>query len=148
MPPAGRPRRGTALLCTLGALVTACSSDGAGARPPQTSAAVTAPGTEAPGPEERVEEMLTALDRRAQIAQLFVAGVPLGELGIGDGLAESGVGGIFLAGRSDAPATELASTAERNCRPGAVRTVLTALPISRAKSASVYRPARRMTSGP
>jgi beta-glucosidase-like glycosyl hydrolase len=112
MPTAGRPGRGTALLCALVALVTACSSDGADARRAETSAA-TAPSTEAPGPEERVEEVLTGLDHRAQIAQLFVAGVPLGELGIGDGLAESGVGGIFLAGRSDAPTTELASAAER-----------------------------------
>jgi beta-glucosidase-like glycosyl hydrolase len=113
MPTAGRPGRGTALLCALVALVTACSSDGADARRAETSAATTVPSSKPPGPEERVEKVLTGLDRRAQIAQLFVAGVPLGELGTGEGLAESGVGGIFLAGRSDAPATELAATAER-----------------------------------
>ncbi|TFV61645.1 UNVERIFIED_ORG: glycoside hydrolase family 3 protein [Bacillus sp. AZ43] len=53
------------------------------------------------------------MDRRAQVAQLFVAGVPLADLSGGDALASSGVGGLFLAGRSEAPAAELAATAER-----------------------------------
>jgi hypothetical protein len=53
------------------------------------------------------------LDRRAQVAQLFVSGVPLDDLASGDRVAGSGVGGLFLAGRSVAPAAELAATAER-----------------------------------
>src|SRR4029453_9656602 len=73
----------------------------------------TAPTSEPPGPEERVEEVLAGLDRRAQVAQLFVAGVPLDDLARGDAPPRSGLGGLFLAGRSDAPATELAATAER-----------------------------------
>jgi beta-glucosidase-like glycosyl hydrolase len=113
MPAAGRRRRGAALLCALTALVTACSSEGEPAPQAQTTATTTAPTSEPPGPEERVEGVLAGLDRRAQVAQLFVAGVPLSDLGSGDGLAASGVGGLFLAGRSDAPATELAATAER-----------------------------------
>jgi beta-N-acetylhexosaminidase len=95
----------------LTALVTACASDSEA--PSRASASTTAPGSEPPGPEERIEDALTALDRRAQVAQLFVAGVPLDDLGSGDAVAGSGVGGLFLAGRSDAPATELAATAER-----------------------------------
>ena len=39
-----------------------------------------------------------------------MVGVPLEELSVGEGLARSGVGGIFLAGRSDAAATDLAAT--------------------------------------
>jgi beta-N-acetylhexosaminidase len=50
------------------------------------------------------------LDRRGRVGQLFVAGVRLDSLADGTGLAGSGVGGIFLAGRSRAPAGELAAT--------------------------------------
>jgi beta-glucosidase-like glycosyl hydrolase len=56
---------------------------------------------------------MAGLDRRAQVAQLFVSGVPLDDLASGDRVAGSGVGGLFLAGRSVAPAAELAATAER-----------------------------------
>ncbi len=110
---ATRPRLRAAALCVLATLVTACSSDGRPAPRAETSATTTAPSSEPPGPEERVEEVVAGLDRRAQVAQLFVAGVPLDDLGSGDGLAGSGVGGLFLAGRSDAPTAELAATAER-----------------------------------
>jgi beta-N-acetylhexosaminidase len=47
------------------------------------------------------------------VAQLFVVGVPLGGLAAGDRLAAGGVGGIFLHGRSAAPATELAAVTAR-----------------------------------
>jgi beta-glucosidase-like glycosyl hydrolase len=111
MPTAGRRGRGAALLCVLTALLTACSSGGQAT--PRAETATTPPSSEPPGPEERVAEVLAGLDRRAQVAQLFVAGVPLEDLGSGDALAQSGVGGLFLAGRSDAPATELATDAAR-----------------------------------
>jgi beta-N-acetylhexosaminidase len=58
-----------------------------------------------------VAEVLAGLDRRGQVAQLFVAGVPLDDVSSGDGLPGTGVGGLFLAGRSDAPASELAAAA-------------------------------------
>jgi beta-N-acetylhexosaminidase len=45
------------------------------------------------------------------VAQLFLAGVPLDDLGSGEALVRDGVGGVFLAGRSEAPARELAATA-------------------------------------
>jgi beta-N-acetylhexosaminidase len=60
-----------------------------------------------------VTAALAGLDRRAQVAQLFVAGVRLEELGVGEALARSGVGGIFLAGRSTAAATDIAATVTR-----------------------------------
>jgi beta-glucosidase-like glycosyl hydrolase len=112
MPAAGRRGRGAALLCVLTALLTACSSGSTGT-PRAESSATTAPSSEPPGPEERVDDVMAGLDRRAQVAQLFVAGVPLDDLGSGDALAQSGVGGLFLAGRSDAPATELATATAR-----------------------------------
>jgi beta-N-acetylhexosaminidase len=45
------------------------------------------------------------------VAQLFLVGVPLDDLGSGEPLVRDGVGGVFLAGRSEAAATELAATA-------------------------------------
>ncbi len=110
---ASRWRRSLAVLCALTALLTACSS--AGERGPRTEEprTTTAPSSEPPGPEERVEEVLAGLAPRARVAQLVIAGVPLDDPGSGDALAEAGVGGLFLAGRSDAPAAELAGTAER-----------------------------------
>jgi beta-glucosidase-like glycosyl hydrolase len=110
LPTAGRRARGAALLCVLAALLTACSSGGPATPRAETA---TARSNEPPGPEERVAEVLAGLDRRAQVAQLFVAGVPLDDLGSGDALAQRGVGGLFLAGRSVAPATDLAADAVR-----------------------------------
>jgi beta-glucosidase-like glycosyl hydrolase len=112
MSTATRPRLRTAV-CVLASLVTACSSDDGPATRTQTSVTSTAPSSEPAGPDERVEDVLSGLDRRAQVAQLFVAGVPLDDLGSGDDLVGSGVGGLFLAGRSEAPGGELAATAAR-----------------------------------
>ena len=53
---------------------------------------------------------LAGMDRRTRVAQLFVAGVRLDHLAAGAALAGTGVGGIFLAGRSGAAATDLAAT--------------------------------------
>jgi beta-glucosidase-like glycosyl hydrolase len=124
MPTAGRRRRAPAFLCALAVLLTACSSDGKPApravtsagtsagTSAETSAETTQPTSRPRGPEERVEDVIAGLDRRARVAQLFVAGVPLDDLASGDALAEGGMGGLFLAGRSDAPATELAGVTE------------------------------------
>src|SRR3954469_1104420 len=113
MSTATRPRLRAAALCALATLVTACSPGGESRPRAEASVTTTAPSSEPPGPEERVEEVMAGLDRRAQGAQLFVSGVPLDDLASGDRVAGSGVGGLFLAGRSVAPAAELAATAER-----------------------------------
>src|SRR4051794_18416125 len=109
-----------ALLCALLAACSGSAPDAASSTstdaPTSTDAMTsTAPSTSAAatpsGPEARVTAALAGLDRRAQIAQLFVVGVPLADLGSGQALVDRGVGGVFLAGRSRAPATELAATA-------------------------------------
>ncbi|HEY0400569.1 MAG TPA: glycoside hydrolase family 3 N-terminal domain-containing protein [Blastococcus sp.] len=104
-------RRISVLGCLLVALA-ACSSEGSDHSAP-TGSFATAPsstGTATTSPEDVVTSALAGLDRHAQVAQLFVVGVRLEDLSAGDGLARSGVGGIFLAGRSQAAATELATT--------------------------------------
>jgi beta-glucosidase-like glycosyl hydrolase len=102
-----------ALLCLL---LTACSS---GDTSPATSSTST---RSSPSPsaeptlspeEEQVAAALEQLDERGRVQQLFLAGVRLDDLSPGDALAADGIGGIFLAGRSGAPATELAGTTAR-----------------------------------
>lgn len=112
-----RPSRGIAVLGCLLLALGACSSGGTGhARPTGsrssagTVSAGAVPSTAVSGPEAAVETALAALDPRARVAQLFVAGIHLDDLGGGQDLAASGVGGIFLAGRSHAPAADLAAT--------------------------------------
>lgn len=83
---------------------------------PSTSAAAPSPSpsppAEPPG-SAAVEEALAQLDRRAQVAQLFVVGVPLQGLDAGDALVRDGVGGVFLQGRSSAAAADLAAVTGR-----------------------------------
>ena len=88
---------------------------GCGGEPPSpaadSSSTTTARTTTTPSatpPPDPVDVVLAGLDRRAQVAQLFVIGVPLADLSGADGLVTAGVGGIFLHGRSSAPATQLA----------------------------------------
>lgn len=94
-------------------------ADGAGTTASSsTNAAPPASPEPADTPADQVEDVLTGLDRRAQVAQLFVIGVQLvevdaGDLEAGDSLAEAGVGGIFLAGRSEATVTDIAAVTER-----------------------------------
>jgi beta-N-acetylhexosaminidase len=79
--------------------------------PPPSSTAPSSTAAPTPtGPEKAVTTALAALDPRGRVAQLFVAGVRLDALGAGGAVAASGVGGIFLAGRSQAPAADLAAT--------------------------------------
>ncbi len=85
---------------------------------PTTSAAptTTEPTTPAPSTvpvEQQVDDALAGLDRRAQVAQLFVVGVQLDDLDAGEALVEDGVGGVFLAGRSRAAAEDLAAVTGR-----------------------------------
>jgi beta-glucosidase-like glycosyl hydrolase len=103
-----------ASLLAFGLLLTACGAERAEEPRAESSPSSSPPASTAPTtPPDPVGTALAGLDRRAQVAQLFVAGVPLEDLTGGDALAGSGVGGLFLAGRSTAPATELAATTER-----------------------------------
>lgn len=97
---------------TLLAVAAGCSAEAPGSAPQESS---TPPSTSSSAPadpsaiaEHQVATALAALDERERVAQLFVAGVHLDDLAPGEELAGSGVGGLFLAGRSQAPATELA----------------------------------------
>jgi beta-N-acetylhexosaminidase len=116
------PARRIAVLGSLLLALGACSPGGSdgGASSAETSPAGRATTSPTPGPEDRVTDALAGMDRRAQVAQLFVAGVRLEDLSPGTGLAETGVGGIFLAGRSEASTAELATTvtAWQSAAPG------------------------------
>ena len=114
-------RRTILVAVVLASLTAGCAATPA-AEPTLDSASSTQT-TEAPPPppdpaavrkaelEAQVDRTLATLDRDAQLAQLFVVGVHLDELLTGDALVrDSRVGGIFLHGRSSAPASELAET--------------------------------------
>jgi len=113
------PARMVAVLGCLIALVPACSTGaergssatGHTSEPaPTTSPTTSPPAPPSPDPEAAVAKALAGMDRRTRVAQLFVAGVRLDHLAAGAEVAGSGVGGIFLAGRSQAAATDLAAT--------------------------------------
>jgi beta-N-acetylhexosaminidase len=109
------PARGIAVLGCLVVSLAACSPAGTEGAPSATSRTPTSTDepsttTPAPGPEAAVAAALAAMDRHTQVAQLFVVGVPADDLAQGEGLAGSGVGGVFLAGRSQAPVDEIAAT--------------------------------------
>ncbi|HEY8590727.1 MAG TPA: glycoside hydrolase family 3 N-terminal domain-containing protein, partial [Naasia sp.] len=115
----GRPAVALAVLCLL---LPACggssggSAGSAGTTVPSSTAPTTTPApTSGPADalDQQVDDVLASLDRRAQVAQLFVIGVRLDDLDAGDALVDAGVGGVFLAGRSQAPATEIAAVTER-----------------------------------
>jgi beta-glucosidase-like glycosyl hydrolase len=103
------------VLPVLALTLTACASSGPTA-PEATSAAPAPETTAAPvspvppsAPDAQVAAALAGLDRRAQVAQLFVAGVRPEELDGSEDLVSTGVGGIFLAGRPELSATDLAA---------------------------------------
>lgn len=111
-------------LWAVAALVTglvACTSGDPRARPatpagpPTTSSAEPGTASSAPrsAPHDPVDDALAGLDRRQQVAQLFVVGVPLADVGAGDALVSAGVGGVFLRGRSQAPVADIAATTSR-----------------------------------
>jgi beta-N-acetylhexosaminidase len=117
-----RARLRTAVLIATAVLpLAACDGDGTttgtatgtgtapGSAAPSSTAATTAPPSATPGTAgERADAVIAALSREQQIAQLFVVGVPLDDVRRGADLAARGVGGIFLAGRSQLPADDLA----------------------------------------
>jgi beta-N-acetylhexosaminidase len=112
-----RPAVLGALLCLT---VTACSGSprATGTDSPSSGRAAPTvtdqPATPSVDPvQQQVDAAAEALDRRAQVAQLFVVGVPLSDLSPGDGLVADGVGGVFLAGRSQAAAADLAASTGR-----------------------------------
>ncbi|RBY87989.1 glycoside hydrolase family 3 N-terminal domain-containing protein [Blastococcus sp. TF02A-30] len=94
----------------VGGLLPAC---GNGSEPAQGSGATTSSTTTtttppADDPESAVAAALESLDRRAEIAQLFVVGLAPEELDRGPDLAAEGVGGLFLRGRPEQSVTDLA----------------------------------------
>jgi beta-glucosidase-like glycosyl hydrolase len=91
-------------------LVAGCGPSLPTAPATQTGSSTSSAAEREPSPEEQaVTTALAGLDPRARVAQLFVAGVPLDDLGSGNALVDEGLGGLFLAGRSAAPATEIAA---------------------------------------
>ncbi|MGY1711376.1 glycoside hydrolase family 3 N-terminal domain-containing protein [Geodermatophilus sp. SYSU D00758] len=112
-----RPARLPAPLLALA--LTACAvGTGGTAAPAGTATSTPAPRTTtspAPTPEpdplaQAVDAALAGLDRRAQVAQLFVVSVELTDLSPAGALVrEQDVGGIFLRGRSTASTAELAA---------------------------------------
>ena len=83
------------------------SSTSTAGRSPEASPPASAAPTD---PEAAVERALEDMDLRERAAELFLVGVPLDDLGAGADVARSGVGGIFLSGRSQAAAEDLAAT--------------------------------------
>ncbi|MGY1619960.1 glycoside hydrolase family 3 N-terminal domain-containing protein [Geodermatophilus sp. SYSU D00691] len=88
-----------------------CSSS---STPSPPAATTTSSSSAAPTPPpdalpQEVTAALEAMDRRAEVAQLFVVGVPLSGLSAGDALVAQGVGGVFLQGRSSASASDIAA---------------------------------------
>jgi beta-N-acetylhexosaminidase len=110
----GHCARRIAVLALL-TLLTACSpgndhaSSGTTTRPPATgSTTPEATATSSADPEQAaISTALAGMDPRARVAQLFVVGVRLENLAAGAALIGTGVGGIFLAGRSRASAADL-----------------------------------------
>jgi beta-glucosidase-like glycosyl hydrolase len=103
---------------------------GCGSAPPERSTATapttatrtaTPPPAPDPDPEaeraaavqRQVDAALAGLDRRAQVSQLFVVSVELTDLSPAEELVRSGAGGLFLRGRSSAPAAELGALAQQ-----------------------------------
>jgi beta-N-acetylhexosaminidase len=118
--PSARRSRPAALLCALTLLLFACGTDDAARPATRTTPPSTDPSSAPTAPADPLEQSLAALDRRAQVAQLFVVGVPLDDLGAGQDLARNGVGGLFLVGRSQAPAGDLAAAVDdwQSATPG------------------------------
>src|SRR4051794_20151008 len=99
------------------------SSPGSSSTAATTSAAPTNPDGLPPALEDQVTTALASLDRRAQVAQLFVVGVPLSGLSAADALVADGVGGVFLHGRSTASVADVAAVTDRwaAAAPGGLR---------------------------
>ncbi|MGY1661057.1 glycoside hydrolase family 3 N-terminal domain-containing protein [Geodermatophilus sp. SYSU D00705] len=102
----------------VGLVLPACSGGAPGPSPAATDSRTTqatASVISPPDPlQQQVDTALAGLGRRQQVAQLLVVGVPLDDLSPVDALvADTGVGGVFLQGRSSALAEELAAATAR-----------------------------------
>src|SRR3954447_25540298 len=130
--PVGRGRRTAGALLVALTLVScsaghsggnASSSSDPSSSAPTTSAAPANPDGLPADQEQQVVAALAALDRPAQVAQLFVVGVPLCGLSAGDALVTGGGGGVFLHGRSSASPDDIAAVTGRwaAAAPGGLR---------------------------
>ncbi|MGY1684719.1 glycoside hydrolase family 3 N-terminal domain-containing protein [Geodermatophilus sp. SYSU D00867] len=112
-----RPAVLLALLCLVLAACSGSPETTAESSSPSSSTAPTGttdPTTPPADPvAQQVDTVLAGMDRRAQVAQLFVVGVRLEDLSPGDALVADGVGGVFLAGRSQAAAADIAAVTGR-----------------------------------
>jgi beta-N-acetylhexosaminidase len=93
---------------------TSSSSSGSSAPAPSSASPTPTPDPEAVAAaarEAQVDAALAGLDRRRQVAQLFVVGVPATDPSAAAAalIRDTGVGGVFLRGRSDLAATALAA---------------------------------------
>jgi beta-N-acetylhexosaminidase len=107
-----RAAAGTLLISLMVACTSTASGGGQAARTQSSPPSSAPPGSDQQTPprDAGVEDAIAGLDRRQQVAQLFVVGVPLQDLSRGDALVqEEGVGGVFLRGRSQASVAELAT---------------------------------------
>ncbi|WP_166509453.1 glycoside hydrolase family 3 protein [Blastococcus sp. TF02-8] len=103
------------LLPALASLTLAVTLAGCGSTQTRTASATASAASEPSSPQatptsgDRVDAALRGMALRERVAQLFVAGVPLEDLDSGDAVVREGVGGVFLHGRTTAPADELAA---------------------------------------
>ncbi len=113
---AGGSRAAVAGLLTC-LLLAACTGTGRraapSAGPPASATSATSAAPSSPDVDAQVDAVLAAMDPRTRVAQLFIAGVPLDDLGAADGLLAQNVGGVFLAGRSTVSAADLAAVTGR-----------------------------------
>jgi beta-glucosidase-like glycosyl hydrolase len=110
-------RRLLPLVVLTAALLAGCGTDPV-AQPPAPGPTSSSPDptpsptpgpTATPTPVDPVAQAIAGLDRRAQVAQLFVVGVPADDPDEAEALVrDTGVGGVFLRGRSSAGAAALA----------------------------------------
>jgi beta-glucosidase-like glycosyl hydrolase len=102
-------RRLLPLVVLTAGLLAGCGTDPAAQPAPGPTSTPLPPPTSTPTPLDPVAAAIAGLDRRAQVAQLFVVGVPADDPDEAEDLVhDTGVGGVFLRGRSSAGVAQLA----------------------------------------